>query len=295
MTDQKNTILAIVLSALVLIAGSISSACRRWRSSGRKRSSSNNSSSSNSRQQQPARRRRSSPASRARRRAARSRSSPARAPRRRPASSSRAKPCSKASPRVAIETPRAAAARSRSRAAAIDDLALTQYRETVDPKSPPIVLLSPSGSPHPFYAEFGWVGGAGSAVEAARTPTRSGRQQGSRHARRRQAGDAHLRQRRGPGIPPHHLGRRQVPVHVEDQVTNKGGAPVTLYPYALISPPRHAGDARLLHPARRPDRRARRQGCRNSPTPTIEDKKNVTRSRRPTPGSASPTSTGRRR
>ena len=49
--------------------------------------------------------------------------------------------------------------------AQIDDLALTQYRETVDPKSPPIVLLSPSGSPHPFYAEFGWVGGAGAAVK----------------------------------------------------------------------------------------------------------------------------------
>ena len=44
---------------------------------------------------------------------------------------------------------------------AIDDLALTQYRETVDPKSPAIMLLSPSGSPHPFYAEFGWVGAAG--------------------------------------------------------------------------------------------------------------------------------------
>ena len=42
----------------------------------------------------------------------------------------------------------------------IDDLSLIKYRETVDPKSPPIVLLSPSGSPHPFYAEFGWVAAA---------------------------------------------------------------------------------------------------------------------------------------
>ena len=31
--------------------------------------------------------------------------------------------------------------------ARIDDLALTKYRETVDPNSPPIVLLSPSGTP----------------------------------------------------------------------------------------------------------------------------------------------------
>ena len=28
----------------------------------------------------------------------------------------------------------------------IDDLALIKYRETVDPKSPPIVLLAPSGA-----------------------------------------------------------------------------------------------------------------------------------------------------
>src|SRR5215470_15623023 len=33
----------------------------------------------------------------------------------------------------------------------IDDLSLLQYRETVDPNSPPIILLSPSGSPNPFY------------------------------------------------------------------------------------------------------------------------------------------------
>ena len=71
----------------------------------------------------------------------------------------------KASPRVPIETPRLRGSIA-LKGAQIDDLALTQYRETVDPKSPPIVLLSPSGSPHPFYAEFGWVGGAGAPVKA---------------------------------------------------------------------------------------------------------------------------------
>ena len=34
-----------------------------------------------------------------------------------------------------------------------DDLALVQYRETVDPKSPAVTLLSPSGTEHPLYAE----------------------------------------------------------------------------------------------------------------------------------------------
>ena len=40
----------------------------------------------------------------------------------------------------------------------------------------------------------------------------------------------------GLDLPPHHRGRRQVPVHrASDEVANKGAAPVTLFPYALIS------------------------------------------------------------
>jgi YidC/Oxa1 family membrane protein insertase len=33
---------------------------------------------------------------------------------------------------------------------------LVKYRETVDPKSPPVPVLSPVGGEHPYYAEFGW-------------------------------------------------------------------------------------------------------------------------------------------
>src|SRR5262249_2294322 len=40
--------------------------------------------------------------------------------------------------------------------ARIDNLALEQYRETVDPNSPPIVLFAP-GIPDAYYAGFGWV------------------------------------------------------------------------------------------------------------------------------------------
>ena len=47
----------------------------------------------------------------------------------------------------------------------IDDLSLSQYRETVDPKSPPIVLLAPSGSPHPLYAQWGWLAPSGTTVK----------------------------------------------------------------------------------------------------------------------------------
>ncbi len=39
----------------------------------------------------------------------------------------------------------------------IDDLSLTAYHESVEPGSPNIVLFSPSGSPHAYYAEFRWA------------------------------------------------------------------------------------------------------------------------------------------
>ena len=55
----------------------------------------------------------------------------------------------KASPRVLIDTPRLSGSISLM-GGKIDDLALIKYRETVDPASPAIVLLSPDGSPHPF-------------------------------------------------------------------------------------------------------------------------------------------------
>ena len=60
--------------------------------------------------------------------------------------------------RVRIETPRLQGSIA-LKGARIDDVSLNDYRETVNPKSANIVLLAPSGSPQPFYAEFGWVAG----------------------------------------------------------------------------------------------------------------------------------------
>jgi len=41
--------------------------------------------------------------------------------------------------------------------ARIDDLHLRHFRETIDPESPEITLLSPSGSEDSYYVEFGWL------------------------------------------------------------------------------------------------------------------------------------------
>ncbi|NNE83673.1 MAG: membrane protein insertase YidC, partial [Alphaproteobacteria bacterium] len=43
----------------------------------------------------------------------------------------------------------------------IDDIVLQNFRESVDPDSADIELLSPTGSPNPYFAEFGWAGTQG--------------------------------------------------------------------------------------------------------------------------------------
>src|ERR1700760_3564001 len=67
-------------------------------------------------------------------------------------------------PRVKIDSPRLTGSIS-LKGARIDDLSLVQFRETVDPNSPPIVLYSPSGTDNPYYAEFGWVAASGTSVK----------------------------------------------------------------------------------------------------------------------------------
>src|SRR5271166_6272598 len=67
-----------------------------------------------------------------------------------------------AAPRVKIDTPAISGSLS-LRGARLDDVALKAYRETVDPNSPNIVLLSPPGAPDAYYAEAGFLAPAGSA------------------------------------------------------------------------------------------------------------------------------------
>jgi YidC/Oxa1 family membrane protein insertase len=58
----------------------------------------------------------------------------------------------------------------------IDDLLLKDYRVTLDPDSPLVTLLSPSGAPEAYYALYGWApaGGLGfDAVPGPATPWRS--------------------------------------------------------------------------------------------------------------------------
>src|SRR5580692_6301311 len=62
-------------------------------------------------------------------------------------------------PRVRIDTPRLHGSIALT-GGRIDDLTLATYHETIDPKSPEVVLLWPTGTADPYFAEFGWIGTA---------------------------------------------------------------------------------------------------------------------------------------
>jgi YidC/Oxa1 family membrane protein insertase len=137
------------------------------------------------------------------------------------------------SQRVKIDTPSLIGSIS-LKGARIDDLSLVKFRDTVDPASPAIVLYSPSGTAAPYYAEFGWVPAAGSTV---RVPDRNTEWQQESTGALTPTSPVVLKYDNGEGL----TFRRTISVDdrylftVKDDVSNVGNAPVTLYPFALIS------------------------------------------------------------
>jgi YidC/Oxa1 family membrane protein insertase len=138
-----------------------------------------------------------------------------------------------ASPRIKIDTPRLSGSIS-LKGARVDDLSLVQFRDTVDPTSPAIVLFSPSNTAAPYYAEFGWVAASGSTVKIPDQNT-LWQQEGS--GTLSPSTPVTLKYDNGDGL----TFRRTIAIDdryvftIKDDVTNVGNAPVTLYPFALIS------------------------------------------------------------
>ncbi|MEW6766394.1 MAG: membrane protein insertase YidC [Pseudomonadota bacterium] len=137
------------------------------------------------------------------------------------------------SPRIKINTPSITGSIA-LKGARIDDVALVKYRETVDPNSPAIELFSPSGTKEPFYAEFGFVPAAGSTIKMPDKDT-VWTQEGAGSLT--PATPITLSFNNGQGL----TFKRTISVDekylftIKDDVSNVGDKPVTLYPFGLIS------------------------------------------------------------
>jgi len=116
----------------------------------------------------------------------------------------------------------------------IDDLKLKQYRETVEPDSPIITLLTPAGAPNAYFAEQGWVPAAGVTVnvpEADTVWTLDGEA-----TTLTVETPVTLKYDNGEGL----IFRRTFSVDehflftVTQSVENQGSAPVSLFPYARV-------------------------------------------------------------
>jgi YidC/Oxa1 family membrane protein insertase len=147
-----------------------------------------------------------------------------------PAHLSRAKALALGGPRIPIRTPTLDGSLL-LKGARFDDLKLKNYHETVDPKSPEIDLLAPSGSQNPYFAQFGWsTTNPKTAVPGTDTPWRieSGSVLSPDHP-------VTLVWDNGQGL----LFTRTISVDdeymftVRDSVKETSGGNITLYPYAF--------------------------------------------------------------
>ena len=137
-----------------------------------------------------------------------------------------------AAARVSINSPRVQGSLS-LQGGRIDDLRLRDYRETIEPESPLVVLLSPPGSAGAYYGEFGWVAppGANVAVPGADTVWRASGNELTPTSPVTLTWDngAGVRFVRTVSIDENYM------FTVTDRVENTTGAAVTLYPYGLVS------------------------------------------------------------
>lgn len=113
----------------------------------------------------------------------------------------------------------------------IDDLTLARFRETVDPKSPEVVLLQPPGTTDAYFAQFGWADTPGIKLPSADTRwTASGN-------RLSPGNPVTLTWDNGEGL----IFTRTISVDenymftVDDAVKNTGATAIKLTPYGLIS------------------------------------------------------------
>jgi YidC/Oxa1 family membrane protein insertase len=136
----------------------------------------------------------------------------------------------KQSPRVAIHSPALSGSLS-LKGARIDDLLLNKYRETLKPNSPNVELLHPAGTARPYYAEFGWLGDRSIKIPDRNTVWTADRGELS------PGNPVTLSWDNGAGL----VFEQRIDLDndyvftVTQRVRNAGDADVTLAPYGLVS------------------------------------------------------------
>jgi YidC/Oxa1 family membrane protein insertase len=148
----------------------------------------------------------------------------------------------KTSPRVSIVTPSLDGSIA-LKGGRIDDLVLAKYRETVDPNSAKVTLLSPAGSPKPYFVEFGWVPQGGTQLKV---PDRDSLWTLASGKELSPDSPVSLTWDNGAGL----IFHRTISVDKDymfklvDEVENKTSGDVTLLPYARVH--------QIGHPASQP-------------------------------------------
>ena len=137
-------------------------------------------------------------------------------------------------PRVTIDTPSLSGSIS-LRGGRLDELALRNYRETIEPDSPIVTLLSPTNTPAPYYALFGWAPGSG--LSADTVPGANTIWTAPEGAKLTTDTPVTLTWDNGAGL----TFTREISVddrymfNVTQSVTNTGAAAATLAPYGIIA------------------------------------------------------------
>jgi YidC/Oxa1 family membrane protein insertase len=132
-------------------------------------------------------------------------------------------------PRVAIENDKVYGSLS-LRGGDIDDISLKDYHETVDRSSPRIVVFSPASGPNGYFARLGWLASGGVDVPTAQTVWTADRQKLTAQE------PVTLTWDNGKGL----VFKRKIAIDdgymitATDTVENKTGAEVTLTPYGFI-------------------------------------------------------------
>jgi len=135
------------------------------------------------------------------------------------------------SPRIKLDAP-AIYGSIALKGARLDDVSFKNYRETVDPNSPHIVLLSPADSPAPYYVETGFIADPGSNLVL---PGHDTLWQADRETLT-ESSPVTLTYDNGQGLVFH----RKIAIDdrymftVTDSVENKSAQPVSIHPFAFV-------------------------------------------------------------